>query len=358
MHEAIGALRERGICSTVVVPFDGPLVDRLRNDGVAVFIHPYRWWMSLAPSRRGRIKNIVDLANVFRVRRLAALIHATAADVVITNTMTIALPALAARKARVPNIWYIREYGRDDHSLELDIGDRAAYRLIDRLSSAVVVNSSSLRDYLLRHGVAKAEAVSYAVNVPAGSVARPRRPDENLHLVLVGAVKPGKGQEEAVRALAAAREAGAAADLTFVGSSLATFRAWVSEVAVAVGVSDHVRFTGFLDDPYREIAAADVCLVCSRREAFGRATIEAMKCGRAVIGAASGATAELIQDGVTGLLYEPGNIGALRDAIVRLDRDPDLLERLGEQARAWATERFTSERYGRDLERVIDRVTA
>jgi glycosyltransferase involved in cell wall biosynthesis len=355
MHEAIAALRRRGIESTVVVLSDGPLVDRLRNDGIPVLIHAYRWWMSLGPSRKGRVKNILELANVFHIRRLASLIRATGSDVVFTNTITIALPALAARVAGAQNIWYIREYGRDDHSLEFDVGDRIAYRLIDRLSSAVIVNSLTLGTHLLERGIDGVETVSYAVNVPAG-YGGPPPPGEDLRLVLVGAVKPGKGQEEAVRALAAVREGGTRATLTLVGPTLAAFRESVSKTARDLGVSEHVKFTGFLEDPYPEIAAADICLVCSRREAFGRATIEAMKCGRPVIGAASGATAELIEHGVTGLLYEPGNSVALRDAIVRLDRDRELLRHLGERAQVWATERFTTEAYGRDLERVIDRV--
>jgi glycosyltransferase involved in cell wall biosynthesis len=283
------------------------------------------------------------------------LIRSTGCDIVFTNTITIGLPALAARMASARNIWYVREYGRDDHSLEFDVGDRLAYRLIDRLSSAVIVNSLTLRAHLLDHGIDAVEAVSYAVNVPDGYGGPPPLGDD-LRLVLVGAVKPGKGQEEAVRALAAVRSDGTRATLTLVGPTLATFRESLSQTASALGVSEHVKFTGFLEDPYPEIAAADICLVCSRREAFGRATIEAMKCGRPVIGAASGATAELIEDGVTGLLYEPGDSDALRDAIVRLDRDRELLRHLGERARAWATERFTAEAYGRDLERVIELV--
>jgi glycosyltransferase involved in cell wall biosynthesis len=353
--EAVTALRHHGIESTVVVPNEGPLVDRLRHANVPVLVHPYRWWMTLAPSRKGRTKNLLALVDIRRVRRLARLIKSTGADVVVTNTITIALPAIAARFAGVANIWYVREYGLDDHSLEFDVGDRLAYRLIDRLSRAVIVNSLTLRSHLLDHGVSTAEAVAYTVAVPEG-YAQPPPSGETLQLVLVGAVKPGKGHEDAVRALAGAIRAGTRARLTFVGPALDTFSETVSKLATELGVNEHVRFTGFLEDPFAEMAAADVCLVCSRREAFGRATIEAMKCGRPVIGAASGATAELVQDEVTGLLYPAGDVDALADAIVRVDGDRDLLVQLGERAREWACERFTEERYGRDLERVVERV--
>jgi glycosyltransferase involved in cell wall biosynthesis len=355
LHEAVSALRRRGIESIVVVPNDGPLAARLRDDGVAVLVQPYRWWVSLGPSRDGRLKNILAIFDLRRIRRLAALIKSTGADAVVTNTITIGLPALAARSAGVGNVWYVREYGRDDHSLEFDLGDRLAYWLIDRLSSAVIVNSLALQAHLLEHGINRAELVSYAVDVPDG-YAQPPPSGETLELVLVGAVKPGKGHEDAVRALAGALEQGTRARLTFVGPTLPAFGEKIAELAGDLGVREHIRFTGFLNNPFEEIAAADVCLVCSRREAFGRATVEAMKCARAVVGAASGATAELIEDGVTGLLYEPGDVAGLRDAVVRLDRDRDLVRRLGENARIWASAQFTVERYAADLERIVSRV--
>ena len=357
MHEAVRALRERGVTSSVVVPRDGPLADRLRDDGVAVFVHPYRWWMSLLPSRAGRAKNLLALIDPRVRRRLAALIRDARADVVVTNTIAIGAPAIAARIARVPNIWYVREYGRDDHSLEFDVGSRLAYRLIDSLSAAVVVNSGTLRAHLQEHGVHKAEVLAYAVEVPEG-VVRPRPSKPTLQLALVGTVTPGKGQEDAVRAVARVVEAGTDVQLAFVGPTLAPFRDSISKLASDLGVRDRIRFTGFVDDPFAEMAAADVCLVCSRREAFGRSTIEAMKCARPVIGAASGATAELVQHEVTGLLYSPGDVAELAAAIVRLDRDRKLLARLGDQAHEWSTNRFNLERYGEDLERVVSTVLA
>jgi glycosyltransferase involved in cell wall biosynthesis len=357
MHEGVQALRNRGIHASVVIPRDGPLADRLRNDGFAVFVHPYRWWMSLLPSRAGRAKNLFALIDLRARRLLAALIREARADVVITNTIAIAAPAIAARTAGVPNIWYVREYGRDDHSLEFDLGSRLSYRLIDRLSTAVVVNSHTLQAYLHEHGVRKAQVVAYAVEVPE-RVARPSPSSTSFQLALVGTVKPGKGHEDAVRALVQVVEAGTDAQIAFVGPTLAPYQEHISELAADLGVHDRIRFTGFLEDPFSEVAAADVCLVCSRREAFGRSTIEAMKCARPVIGAASGATAELVQHEVTGLLYSPGDVAGLAAAIVRLDRDRELLARLGEQAHDWSTARFNLARYGEDLERVVSTVLA
>jgi hypothetical protein len=85
---------------------------------------------------------------------------------------------------------------------------------------------------------------------------------------------------------------------------------------------------------------ADALLMCSRCEALGRVTIEAMLLGKAVIGANTGGTPELITNGVTGLLYQYGDIEDLKRAIRQLAADRALRARLGAAARAFAERQF------------------
>ena len=65
-----------------------------------------------------------------------------------------------------------------------------------------------------------------------------------------------------------------------------------------------------------------------------------MAFGRPVVAAAGGALLELVTDEETGLLVPPRDVTALREAVERLLRDPELRERLGRAARARARERF------------------
>jgi glycosyltransferase involved in cell wall biosynthesis len=90
--------------------------------------------------------------------------------------------------------------------------------------------------------------------------------------------------------------------------------------------------------------------VTSRCEAFGRVTVEAMRAGVPVIGTDAGGTPELVADGATGLLYRPGDAGALAAAIARLMDAPGLAMRLGEAGRVWATPRFGERQFADSLE--------
>lgn len=92
-------------------------------------------------------------------------------------------------------------------------------------------------------------------------------------------------------------------------------------LAQRLDVADRVRLTGPVADPLPVLDGADIVLVCSRDEAFGRVTVEAMKRGRPVVGAGAGATPDLIDHGVSGLLYPPGNARALAAEVAGLLAD-------------------------------------
>jgi glycosyltransferase involved in cell wall biosynthesis len=110
-----------------------------------------------------------------------------------------------------------------------------------------------------------------------------------------------------------------------------------------------------------EVATAldeSTCLVLpSRSEGMGRVVIEAFCRGRGVIGSRVGGIVDLVEDGVNGLLVEPGDTGALADALVRVLGDRALAERLGAAAHAsadlWT---ITPEEFARRLRALVEQV--
>ena len=79
--------------------------------------------------------------------------------------------------------------------------------------------------------------------------------------------------------------------------------------------------------------ALDVVVHASTEpEPFGLVIAEAMACGRPVIASRAGGAAEIVEPGVDGLSFSPGDVGQLAGAIARLAADPDERRRLGEAA--------------------------
>jgi glycosyltransferase involved in cell wall biosynthesis len=82
-------------------------------------------------------------------------------------------------------------------------------------------------------------------------------------------------------------------------------------------------------------------------------TIEAMKAGRPVVGAASGHTGALISHGLTGLLYRPGDAADLAAQVRSIILDSALLEGLRNRATRWAEEEFNVEKHAAALEAAL-----
>jgi glycosyltransferase involved in cell wall biosynthesis len=83
-----------------------------------------------------------------------------------------------------------------------------------------------------------------------------------------------------------------------------------------------------------------------------------MKLGKPVIGARSGGTTEIVQEGDTGLLYTPGDAKELATRISQLHANQALCDSMGAKASASARERFNQEVYGREVEDVLRRVVS
>jgi glycosyltransferase involved in cell wall biosynthesis len=107
--------------------------------------------------------------------------------------------------------------------------------------------------------------------------------------------------------------------------------------------SPNVRFAGFL--PERQLDqffATCKIFVCPSRwyEGFPNVVARAMAHGRPVVGARIGVMHEIIEHGVSGVLYESGDADQLTAAIERLWRDPHLCMSLGSKGRQEAERRF------------------
>ena len=116
-----------------------------------------------------------------------------------------------------------------------------------------------------------------------------------------------------------------------------------------------MEFIGYVDNIATIMNAADIILVCSRSEAFGRVPVEGMLAGKPVIGARSGAMPELVKDGFNGLLYETGNHQDLAEKIKYLLDHPDEAKRMGTNGFEWASKEFMIEKYASQVFDVLQK---
>lgn len=107
------------------------------------------------------------------------------------------------------------------------------------------------------------------------------------------------------------------------------------KLAAELGLASRVFFAGSQPELSDVLHSLDILVIPSRRyESVPKVLLEAMAVGRAVVASRVGDIPEFVEDGVTGILVEPGDPGALAAAILRLLTHPDEAKALGNQARA------------------------
>ena len=109
-----------------------------------------------------------------------------------------------------------------------------------------------------------------------------------------------------------------------------------------LGIQCHVRFLGKQERVNELLALADLMLMPSELESFGLAALEAMACKVPSIATRVGGVPELIDDGVTGLLYEVGDVDGMAAGAISLLKNRDRLEAMREAGRKTAQKRFCS----------------
>lgn len=110
----------------------------------------------------------------------------------------------------------------------------------------------------------------------------------------------------------------------------------------------------FYDELAGVIQGCTFLVLPSRSEAMGRVLIEAMACAKPVIGSNVGGIPEVIDDGINGLLFEPGDDADLAEKMERLLSDGALRERMGEAGAETVRKKFSSVKYAERFYEMIN----
>lgn len=117
-------------------------------------------------------------------------------------------------------------------------------------------------------------------------------------------------------------------------------RSMAEWLAVKLKIQDRVHFLGKLDTVHELLPVADLMLMPSELESFGLAALEAMACQVPTIGTTVGGVPELIEHGVTGLLFPVGAIEQMSAAAIALLQDPARLQTMARAARCVAQKKY------------------
>lgn len=301
--EYVRNMKEKGVEPIVVMPSKGGLQTELNKCNITNIVIPYDSCVYHGEYHvRDYMRHVrTNLQAVMRIRKI---IKEERIELVHTNTLAVSVGAAAAYLSRIPHVWHFREYLKEDFEYKM-LNEGMICKLARNSKCCIAISEGIERKYRKEYGI---KPVRLYDGIECGLYECPVSLEESVEempeLLLAGAISEGKGQWDAVRAVEILVKKGVTVHLSIVGSGNAVLIKSLKKYVREKELTQYVTFRPFTKALQRMRVQSSIVLVCSRMEAFGRVTAEAMLSGKIVIGTDTGGTLELIgKDEERGYLY-------------------------------------------------------
>lgn len=313
--------------------------------------HPSSNFRKIELVMRTLTKPFAEIYNKYAVEKISKLIKKENIDIVHLNTTYTYVPALAAIKCNIPFVWHLREFLEEDQHKK--IWDRKfGYRLISKASAVVTISDSLFNKYSKLIPNSNLLRIYNGIDEDYYSDKEHKIfQNKEVSIVIIGTINESKGQIQAIQACEMLLKRNIKNFELIIVGKITRYANSLKEQAEKLGLSNYIQFVGLQRDTASFYKKADIALVCSRFEAFGRVTVEAMMGGCLVIGADSGGTVELVKDNVTGLLYKSGDINSLVDKMEYAITHPLEMINIAENGQKYMIENMTARK---NAQRIYD----
>ena len=328
------------VCVCCTRGLGGSIGEELLRDGIEVFVLP------------GQQDGRVDYLTALKFRRAVKDKHV---DIVHTHAMAALLDAgpcrLTMPRLKVVHTFHFGNYPYDSWRYHMHGGPlRPCRGQVDRSglgTTAADTGDLPVAGLADRHDLERSDACladagrRFRTQVGTG---------DRLLIGTIAKLIEQKGLDDLLSVARRCRDAGHRMQFVIVGEG--PLRPMLEQRRRELGLEDTVVITGWIPNAAAQaLPAFDVFFQPSRWEAMSIAILEAMASGKSIVATRVGDNPHVLEDGVSGLLVDPGDIAGMVDALARVgDRERRL--RFGQAARARFEERFTLDQMIRGYENV------
>lgn len=262
-------------------------------------------------------------------------------DIIYSNSSADLFSVWVAKILHKKHVIHVREFMEEDFGGKCVFGRRYKRNTILR-SDAIICVSEAIAKTVVGDLPPKAKVIYNGLP----SVQKDYNyPDlkQQLRIGVVGNIDVSKQQDLAIGYMPKILERFPYAELHIIGDKECPYKKKILSQVAELQLEDKVIFDGFIKEVEQIYSKFDVLLMCSRCEAFGRVTIEAMLRKKPVIGYNAGGTVELIEQGVTGFKFE--NVDDVIWALEELVVDNDKLKCIIDNALKSANTLYTESNY-------------
>lgn len=284
-------------------------------------------------------EHIYDVLNSLAARRINYYMRKKKIDMVCSNSVGTDVGARAARMAKLPHIYYVREFMEEDYGFEFRNKDRMKYLL--EASDCVIFISKSIQEKYTNQYCLKEYTTFFNGFIIENYFIPDHRimQKEIVKIIQVGTLCDGKGTGKSLETIKELKDKGIENFcVEFIGNGTAEYIATLQKYIHENNLGSLVQLSGYCKQIKDKMMASDILLMNSRAEGFGRVTVEGMLGGLLVIGRNSAGTAEIIQDGRTGLLFNTDE--ELDQLLQKVLNDPKRYCGIACQGQTWAVNTF------------------
>jgi glycosyltransferase involved in cell wall biosynthesis len=251
------------------------------------------------------------------------------------------LGRIAGRLARVPVII------SSVRVLETSAFNNALDRMTASLESACIAVSEAARSYTIAHAGIAPQNITTIYNgidcsegdcEAAFSRADVSLDEEDIVLAVIGRLHRQKGQRIVLEALPGILAQASRVRVLFCGEGIE--EPALRKRAGELGIAGQVRFLGLVENAARLLPHIDILVLPSLWEGMPHVVLEAMAAARPVVASRIAGLDELVVDGETGLLFNPGDPQSLAAALLVLITDRGRSRRMGEAGRTCVMKQF------------------
>lgn len=344
LYSLIQFFKKRGDETEVLLPSEGSFTEILRKD--KIIVHKLRFFYETLYVKYN-IKYLslpfLWIYNLLAFPFLILTIKRVNPDVIYTNSSVDAYSIWVSKFLDIKHIVHVREFMFEDFGAGFLFGKKAkrAYLkksnkiiCVSQAVSQAVFGSIPWNGKVIYNGV---KSVSEAV------IDREPYRKSNIRLGVVGNIDISKQQDWAIRMMPAILEKYPNVTLHIVGEKRCKYKQYLLKLIDDLNLKENVILEGYIDNIDIIYDRIDVLLMCSRNEAFGRVTVEAMQRYIPVIGYNTGGTAEIVLNNVTGFLFN--NEQDLLEAVDAIINCPNKIGNMVHEAKKRADTIFSEQEY-------------
>lgn len=342
-------MNKHGLDVFVILPFVGdgkPLLDAKNIPNY--IINSFGWTMEISRKRDSELSQEIHdkkLINEGAIKKIKEFIEVNDVDLVHINSSFSYIGAIGALEEDIPLVWHIREMMEEGQNITM-WNRNEGNELINK-STKVITVSDSIHDKYSKF-IDSDKLVTIYDGVEVERFYNPQKKilnGDSIKFIFIGNVAEYKGIYDFSDACIKLFKNGFKDfEVWIVGSGEDMDIGKVKDSFTKAKMDDKVTFFGYQKDVVPYLKQSDVFCMCTRFEAFGRTTVEAMMAGNLAIGANTGGTKDLIEDGKTGLLYSQGSANDLYEKMKWVIENKSESQEIAKSGQEYMVKNMSSER--------------